>query len=367
MKKLIAVVLTVALLSLGLGASAALASPGIWEIAPDSPETPDVSVTDDTITMGTPVGDTTQNMALHGATIEIPPCDEVYVEFDYDLHTWDSFNAVTSTPFSGYWDSFSISVSQDKYWDLTLTDPVDTDPDLDVGFIWGGTNYGDGILESTSGSGSATMAASLLSTNYLNVMLDTSTTPEANHNHASYGEITITKIEILGVPEVTKELIDAWEVPVGEPNGIIDLGEKWFFVMEITVTNNTSLPITNVMVKDNLGGDLELNEWSKSTGTFDHWTTGKTEKVHMMWDVGTLAPGQTETLWLLVSTDINTGTGNGKKPGHQEYTSEGEHCLNSGATAKGLVTLASGVWEVADTTDEICVETGQPPPITNIG
>ena len=162
MKKLLAIVLAVVLLTMGLGASAALASPGIWETAPNSPEAPDVSVTGDTITMGTPVGDTTQNMALHGATIEIPPCDEVYVEFTYDLYTWDSFNAVTSTPYSGYWDSFSISVSQDKYWNLTLTDPVNTDADLDVGFIWGGSNYGVGILEFTIGSGSATMSARLL-------------------------------------------------------------------------------------------------------------------------------------------------------------------------------------------------------------
>jgi hypothetical protein len=66
-------------------------------------------------------------------------------------------------------------------------------------------------------------------------------------------------------------------------------------------------------------------------------------------------------LW--VSTDINTGTGNGKKDGHQEYTSEGTHCLNSGATAKGSVVLNGLVWEVTDTTEEICVVTGEEPPI----
>jgi hypothetical protein len=56
-------------------------------------------------------------------------------------------------------------------------------------------------------------------------------------------------------------------------------------------------------------------------------------------------------LWL--KTDINTGTGNGKKPGHQEYTEPGLHELNSGATAKGLL---QGWYEVEATTASIEVD-----------
>ena len=361
MKKLLAIVLTVVLLAMGLGASAALASPGIWETNPGT----EVSVTDDTITLGiaNKLETDTQLEAVHGATIVLPPAEQIYVEFNYDLYTWDSYNAATVAG-TGYWDLFSISVSQDKYWNLTLSDPLDGDP-LDIGFQYGGTLYGDTILDNTIGSGAATMTATTVSTNYLNIVLDTATAPHHNGSYGSWGTIEITKIEILGVPEITKELVDAWEVPVGEPNGIIDLGEKWYFVLEIIVTNPSSVTVTDVIVKDNLGGDLELNDWLESTGTFTYWTTGKTEKVHLVWTVGDLAPAQSETLSLLVSTDMNTGHGNGKNPkfpdGHQEYTSEGEHCLNSGATAKGFVTLASGVWEVSDTTDEICVVTGQSP------
>ena len=353
MKKLIATVLTVLLLSMGLGVSAVCASPG-WVTNPDP--NAEVSVTGDTITLGiaNKLEGEQQPMAVHGATLELPPAEQIYVEFDYDLYTWDSYN-----PSWGYFDSFSISVSQGKYWDLDLTDPINASDPLSLGFIWGGTEWGDGVLETMTGSAATTMTASTASPNYLNVVLDTATPPANNGNYPSWGTFEITKGKILGMPFVTKELVDAWAV-TGNGDNTIDLGEKWYFVLQIDVTNNIIFPIDNVMVKDNLGGDLELNDWATTTGSVNNWTTGKTKKVHLTWeDIGTLAPGQTETMWLLVSTDVNTGTGNGKKPGHQEYTSEGTHCLNSGATAKGSVELNGLVWEVTDTTDEICVETGE--------
>lgn len=379
MKKIIAVVLTVALLSLGLGASAAIASPGIWEMNPGT----EVSVTDDTITLGQVRDETPdqQPIAVHGATIELPPAEQIYVEFNYDLYTWDSYNPPTVAG-TGYWDLFSISVSQSQYWTLGLSDPLDGDP-LDIGFSRGGILYGDGVLDSWTGSGSAMMAASTASTNYLNVVLDTATAPHHNGNYGSWGEIEITKIEILGVPDVTKVLVDAWphsDPQLGGDDNILNLGEKWYFWLDITVTNNTFMPINNVVVKDNFGGDLELVwldnlaapsptpakkesiTWGPTTpgnsGTVQY--TGKTDKAHLFWtSVGTLDPGDTATLTVVVATDMNTGKNKNFPDGHQEYTSEGEHCLNSGATSQGSITLTSGaVWPVSDTTDEICVNIG---------
>jgi len=189
--------------------------------------------------------------------------------------------------------------------------------------------------------------------------------------------------------DITKELVYAWpDADDGGDDWILDLNEKWYFQMDITVTNPSSTPVTNVMVKDNFGGDLELVSTQVDGGVVFGWSgypltknkkdnsvtqgevtvewSGKSEKAHLFWNVedGTLSPGETHTLAVVVSTDINTGDGNGRKAsGHQEYTSEGEHCLNSGATAKGVVELDSIDLEVSYTTDPICVVVGEEPPI----
>ncbi|UCD52930.1 MAG: hypothetical protein JSW27_09880 [Phycisphaerales bacterium] len=65
---------------------------------------------------------------------------------------------------------------------------------------------------------------------------------------------------------------------------------------------------------------------------------------YIAWGTSGLDP-----LDLTGSTDVSTG--NGKKPGHQEYTSEGVHELNSGANAKGIF---QGV-QVSHSSDSISV------------
>lgn len=392
MKMRVLLALTLSFMLVFSLAGAALANTATtWELNPDTNAEVSINEDTDTITLGV-AGDLegdSQPVAIHGASIELPPAEQIYVEFNYNLSTWDSYNAVVDENHTGYWDSFSISVSQDKYWNLTLTDPVDTDVDLDVGFLWGGTSFDDTVREDASSSGSATMAASTSSTNYLNVVLDTLTDPHHNGYYPSWGTFQITKIEITGVPSVTKELVDAVEdanVPPGTV-GILDLNERWEFTMDITVTNDTSENITSVMVKDNFGGDLELvstdiaddaelpdttwtpgtskkkkeNYLSDNTGNVTVSWSGKTQKVHLSWDVGDLEPGDSATLTVVVATDMNTGKNDKFPEGHQEYTSGDEHCLNSGATATGFVTLNSGVWEVSDTSDEICVVVGEDP------
>ena len=155
----------------------------------------------------------------------------------------------------------------------------------------------------------------------------------------------------------------------------VELNEDAQWLLTITVVNNdASNPITGVMVQDNLGGDLELLKvngeevdqpelkkdiWSDSTGDVSVMWTGKTLKAHLSWDVGDLTPGQSKTLTLLVSTDMNTGHGNGKNlkflNGHQEYTETGTHYLNSGATATGM--LDGTEWIIKTAPIEVeCVE-----------
>ena len=77
--------------------------------------------------------------------------------------------------------------------------------------------------------------------------------------------------------------------------------------------------------------------WTDSTGNVSVLWTGKTLKAHIWWDVDTLNPGETDTLLLTVSTDLNSGQGKKTPPGQNEYTSAGIHELNSGATASGML------------------------------
>jgi hypothetical protein len=101
----------------------------------------------------------------------------------------------------------------------------------------------------------------------------------------------------------------------------------WYIHFEITAYS----AMQDVTVKDNLGAELGivLPPYFKTPGTNDPEITysGATQKVHLLWDVGDLNPGDHVELIIEVYTDINPG-------GQQEYTSCGCYALNSGATLK---------------------------------
>jgi hypothetical protein len=78
--------------------------------------------------------------------------------------------------------------------------------------------------------------------------------------------------------------------------------------------------------KDNIIDMRDLHTVAKHLG-LTLWTTGKSEKVHLYWYIGDLAPGETARIIILVSTDLNPA-------GHQEYTEPGIYEMNSGATLK---------------------------------
>jgi hypothetical protein len=65
-------------------------------------------------------------------------------------------------------------------------------------------------------------------------------------------------------------------------------------------------------------------------GDFRIFWTGNSCKVHFMWTIGPMTAGETATIYLVISTDLNPA-------GHQEFTSCGTYFLNSGATVKGFV------------------------------
>jgi uncharacterized repeat protein (TIGR01451 family) len=119
---------------------------------------------------------------------------------------------------------------------------------------------------------------------------------------------------------------------------------EWSLVID--VTNPYEYTMENVMIKDNLGGDLVLLKVNdedvvkpagkKAVQNIDGVTiewTGKTEKAHLNWEIDDLDPGETARLVLLIATDVNPGQ-KPKDPQVNEYTEAGDHDLNSGATLK---------------------------------
>lgn len=154
------------------------------------------------------------------------------------------------------------------------------------------------------------------------------------------------------IVEFAKELTGTTEA--GDGDGVLETGEDWHFVMTITLTNVSGETITGINMHDRLGGDLEWHYYTAvNFGFADVIYKGKTNKVMFNWyNEITLAPGQSATAEIGVSPDINTGTGNGKKPGKQEYTSPGEHCLNSGAWFEGWI----GDTYIEGNTEPVCVE-----------
>lgn len=165
--------------------------------------------------------------------------------------------------------------------------------------------------------------------------------------------------------------VDKWlyeQIDMGDGDGIIEVGEEWWFNVVIDVQNVSVAEVTEVLLKDNIAGDLMVyavahpgsggwvvvpqptakkkqdNRWTDGTVTIE-WT-GKTKKAHVYFNLGSLASGQSTAVQLWLITDINPGD-------HQQYTSEGLHELNSGATAKGLL---QGWYEVEAVTMPIEVD-----------
>ena len=116
------------------------------------------------------------------------------VEFDANLSTWDSYNAATDVTGTGYYDAFIVMISDvGYYWNLEaitgipLSDPITADAST---FVWGGTNWNDGIEEfyTTAPGGSDTLTASgEYGTWYVSFVLDTATLPNADNLHPSWG------------------------------------------------------------------------------------------------------------------------------------------------------------------------------------
>ncbi|MFC2068421.1 hypothetical protein ACFLTP_05390 [Chloroflexota bacterium] len=146
-------------------------------------------------------------------------------------------------------------------------------------------------------------------------------------------------IRVVQLVEFTKEIIATTEA--GDGDGVVETGEDWQWTMRIELENVSGETITVDKVHDRLGGDIESHDvdFDLAMGALDWYTKGNTDKEFFNWYDGfTLADGEGIWVELIVSPDVNTGHGNGKKAaGHQEFTSPGVHCLNSGASFEGYI------------------------------
>jgi hypothetical protein len=117
-----------------------------------------------------------------------------------------------------------------------------------------------------------------------------------------------------------------------DPNAddVINVGERIFFMEVIQVHNpSATKTFTDVMVTDRFGAEIALNpQWIHTNmGDWSYYTKGKSEKVFLEWEIGTLGPGETANLVVWAHTDLNPS-------GHQEYSEPGIYEFNSGAVVK---------------------------------
>lgn len=113
-----------------------------------------------------------------------------------------------------------------------------------------------------------------------------------------------------------------------DEDGVVEVGEEITYLFHIMVNNNSGEDWTNVVVKDNFGGELEITDTVENTGgTLTINTVGNSDKAKISWEIGDLADGESAELVLKVMTDINPG-------GDQTYTDCGVHDINSGANVK---------------------------------
>jgi uncharacterized repeat protein (TIGR01451 family) len=167
--------------------------------------------------------------------------------------------------------------------------------------------------------------------------------------------------------EIVKTLEEE-DIDDEDGDGLIEVGELVTFTMTINVTNVSGSEMTDVVVTDGIGGDLTLvsvegvsvgpgpgtkkkkdNEVTLAAPADDvtvSWS-GKTQKAHLTWSVGTLGIGASDSLTIVVATDINPGQTPKDDP-VQEFTSaEEDHELNT-ACATGMLGDAE-VYSVSNT------------------
>ena len=191
MKKISKLIVALTVFALFLGVQVQRAEAITWVISPDA----------DTLAFGVTVVDgvtyigsadvSGQPEGIFGAGFTTTGTS-FSMYFDADLYTWDSYNA-PSEGATGWWDAFIVTVStEDYYWNLPHVDPIIADTNT---WVWGGTNYDDGILENYTTAPWATDMISLdegaPTTFYVSLVLDKEKNTHRDTNHPSWGSFHV--------------------------------------------------------------------------------------------------------------------------------------------------------------------------------
>src|SRR5438094_622978 len=95
----------------------------VWTTCGACPSAPEVVAVGGTVTVGVagrPESAQPQPVSRHVSATQLPPSPSYTITFSYNLSSWDSYVApgTPNPPFNGgtgYWDSFSLSLSPQPY------------------------------------------------------------------------------------------------------------------------------------------------------------------------------------------------------------------------------------------------------------
>ena len=208
MRKIVLTVTFLALILFGVENASATLS---WVYSPDSNQTGDLTTQaywdSGDLIIGTSTSETLdeQPLGIYGAGAALPKAYNdagFHITLDTLFKTWDSYNDSSIAGNTGYWDSFSATITKGNYyWNKSLSDPINGDVEQ-ILVLHGGTNFGDAILEeySTPWTQYTFVPTDTTSEYYLNLVIDTKTLPDVDVSFPSWGEFSNVQVDPIPEP-----------------------------------------------------------------------------------------------------------------------------------------------------------------------
>jgi len=161
-----------------------------------------------------------QDSGLHGGSIKLGSQDRYHFYFEVDYSTWDSYSPIVPwaghepATEGGYWDLFSISMTDQSYANTSRTDGNPNAFPMNAPYTRYDTTYRDSVTASNWDEDLVmSFTGSQTASKYLNVMLDTETDPQAGHLHPSYGTVVVKQIPELTIQAIHDQVAEGGETP----------------------------------------------------------------------------------------------------------------------------------------------------------